>query len=186
MNLTTIKIQKEWIKDLILLSNECLGKGYLTASYFNKVIINECYEGYCIVDGEKLIAFFVYYKTDHRKIIKNLNDKSLNLVLDKNIICIDTIVVSSEYRKLGIGKSLIYKVIKNNKKNYGFVIHAWKYKEVINMEGVANYFSFSLIKEYPDLWKNDCQNNSFICPVKNEEDLKCNCSCALFYLKQEK
>ncbi len=186
MNLTTVKIKKEWTNDLVLLSDEFLGKGYLTASYFNKVIANKRYDGYCVFDREKLIAFFVCYKTDNRKIVNNLKDESLALILDANIICIDTMVVSLEYRKQGIGKSLINSVIKTNRANYGFIIHAWKYNGSINMAGIANYFSFFLVKEYPDLWKNDCQDNNFICFVKKEEEIECRCSCALFYLKQEK
>ena len=186
MNIKTLPIREDWIEELVDLSDLHLGKGYLTKEYFIDVINNELYEGVSAFEGKKLIAFLIYYTTNRSQVIDKLEDKSLSAIIDSEIICFDTMVVALTHRKQGVGKKLINSIITNKKKKVGFIMYTWKQDGIINMKSIAEYFQFNQIKEYPDLWKYECENNSFNCPVKTKDNTFCLCSCMLYYRNREK
>lgn len=186
MSFNTFPIQRKWIEDLVLLSDSALGNGYLTFNYFENVIKSSNYSGFCIFYNDRIIAFLIYYRTTRKEVLERLNDRDLHSKLDKRIVCLDTMVVADEFRNQGIGKMLIDLVITDYKKEAGFIMYAWKQNSIINMKKIADNFLFSQIKEYQELWKKDCENNLFRCPVKTVDFQTCLCSCVLYYRKQEK
>lgn len=186
MSFNTFPIQRKWIGDLVLLSDSALGNGYLTFNYFENVIKSFNYSGFCVFYNDRVIAFLICYRTTRKEVLERLNDSDLYSKLDEHIFCLDTMVVTDKFRSQGIGKMLIDLVITDYKKEAGFIMYAWKQKGIINMQKIADNFLFSKLKEYQEFWKKDCENNLFRCPVNTINSQTCQCSCVLFYRKQEK
>lgn len=177
------KINITMIDILVEISEANFGYNYLTFDYFYNIINDENFDGWCVVDNEDVIVgFLFFYKTSIKEIIKNTKDISLkeDICNNSNIICLDTMVILPKYRKLGIGKKLIYKVL-NVFKDYSFIMYAWKYNNTINMKSIANKMGFTKLREYKDLWKEDCENNKFICCIKSSSSRGCVCSTVLFF-----
>lgn len=177
-------IENQWINELVLLSDLNLGKDYLTKEYFLKTITDNNYFGFCVFEKKVLIAFVVYYKTNNFDAAKRLNDPALKMSLGERLICVDTMVVGKEYKGIGVGKALINFVISTNNNCNGFIMYAWKHNETVNMKSIAKRFLFQPIKEYTQLWKTDCENKVFKCPVNKNNSTECVCSCLFYSLKQ--
>lgn len=171
-------------QDLMILSDPHLGKGYLDVNYFDKVKKSSVYKGIGVVFENKLIAFLTYYFTNKNHVFSITNDSSLGRILNDKIICLDTMVVNPDYRKKGIGRSLIENVVSNYKNEYGFLMYTWNQQGKINMLRIGEDFNFNKVGEYTEIWKDDCEKNRFICPAKNGEI--CLCSTVLLYKSKEK
>ena len=173
------EIKIENIEDLVQMANQALGMNYLDVDYFNKVINSPVYYSWIIFsETNQPIAFLVAYKTSKQEIQNYLTDFSLSNQLDENTVCFDTMVVLPNERNKGIGKELIKNAISYFPKN-SYIMYAWKNKKIINMESIARFFNFKVLKEYPKLWEEDCLANKFSCPAKEEG--KCSCSTVVYY-----
>jgi GNAT superfamily N-acetyltransferase len=185
MNFSLINIDDVPVSELIELADSSLGEGYLNESYFNLTFNSSKYEGWAVMnDSDESIAFLVVYLSSNKEVIEKVNDESIKGKLDNQIVCIDTIVVHPNYRKKGIGKILLNKAIQKYNKKYAFVMCAWSQKGLISIQSLANYYNFKELKEYPDLWRFDCEEGDFNCPAK-VSDKACCCSMVLYYLKQK-
>ena len=176
------KIKEITINDLKFLkemSDIALGTDYLTLDYFEKVINSPLYFGWVVYsDAHIPVAFLIAYRTSRMEIQHYLKDYSIANQLTENTVCLDTMVVNPNYRYKGIGKRLIDNAMLKFPEN-SFIMYAWKSKVGINMERIAKYYNFKILKEYPDLWTEDCLANKFSCPSKDGDC--CSCVTVVYY-----
>ena len=184
MNIYITKIGNTPISELIKLAKPNFGKGYLNKKYFSLVFNSSKYDGWIVLnESDQLIGFLVVYLSSAIEVMNKVHDNSIVNEIDHQVICIDTIVIHSDYRKKGIGRLLLNKGLQNYNKNNGFVMYAWSQKGVVSLQSLANYYEFKKVKEYPGLWRLNCEKELFICPAKgNSKD--CCCSAVLYSLKQ--
>ncbi|MCT4579780.1 MAG: GNAT family N-acetyltransferase [Flavobacteriales bacterium] len=182
MNFNLTPLTKNRIDELVLLAAPHLGEGYLNHDYFDQVIVSQQYDGWCLInENHELIAFLVFYRTSPDEVVNRVGDDSIKNALNDKIVCMDTMVVASSYRKKGVGRFLIKRAIDHFQGEYGFIMYAWKQKKQINMERIAHYFHFKVLGEYSDLWKEDCEQGLFKCPSKQQEEQQCHCATILYY-----
>lgn len=141
------------IEQLLNISKEIFGEGYLTNIPINNTII-------AFVEAE-IVGFGYFY-------LENSSDGVLK-----------TFAIKQNYQNKGIGSRLLIemesKLISFGAKR--LIVPAWKDCNGINIERLLVKFGYKKNLEIFDYWKKDCDKKSFSCPSRTN---KCNCSAVFF------
>ncbi len=171
-------ISEEDIFNLINLSNQNFGDGYLTFEYFKEVKDSEKYYSWKLVSANEVIGFLVVYKTSPYEVEEKIKDIEVVKNIMSPLYCIDTIVVKTTFKRKGFGKQLINRAINSFEKSSHYVMYAWQHGEKINIQRIAKCFQFNKLLFYKGYWEEECMKGDFRCPAKKDS---CVCSMVLYY-----
>lgn len=190
-------LQKEYIPQLLDISDQVLGKDYLKYEDLEKVLNNQ-EEYMCKIvlntKNRKVIGFCLCLIVTPEilpSILKMPKERIPGALRhSEKIGVLKTTAIAGEYQGHGIGKKLTdecYRtMLKSNVQSICSV--AWKNGDRINIGGILDSLGFKKYTEIENYWKDDSLKNGYACPVCGKPP--CLCSAVIYtqsvYKKKEK
>jgi N-acetylglutamate synthase-like GNAT family acetyltransferase len=183
-NFTVRNANNKDIEQILSVSADIFGEGFADDLHNfmskNGVVI-------LVEDNGKIIGFSLGKIYTTQKIIsiyfENISFDLEHFNQEENIGVIRTLGLIKSYQKQGIGKRL-FEEVESQLKELGakiIISPAWKDKNnTIYFDRLLKYFSYQPFLTISEYWKEDCEQNKFQCPSK--ENGKCFCS-VVFYKK---
>ena len=180
-------ISKDYIPQILDISDEQLGKDYLSNELLENIIDNDtnviCKLAFSQI-GNKVIGFclaFVVEPQDIASIIK-VPERQISRALrdSEKIGVIKTIAVDNKYKGYGVGRKLAEDCYNEllRKKVQSLCSVAWKGKEKVNINGILTNLGFERYIEIPDYWSEDSLQKGYSCP--NCGQPPCHCSAVIY------
>ena len=161
----------------ISISNDLFGINYHDKVYFETTI--EKKQGIVLFFENKVIGFLIF-----KVISPECSMKTYGIHLNESVGHIDAICIASSFQRKGYGSHLIRKAISILERDFSSIYTlAWEYKGVINLEKILDKYGFNSVNHFGYSWKEECENNVFHCPAK--ENI-CICSCVVYKLSLNK
>lgn len=161
----------------ISISTELFGVNYHDKVYFKKTIQQK--QGIVIMLENKLVGFLIFNVTS-----SEYSSKIYGLQLNESVGHIASVCVATSYQRKGFGSHLVKKAISILEKYTPSIYTiAWEYNGIINLEKILAKYEFNRVNHLDSIWKEECENNTFNCPVKDEV---CSCSGIVYKLDLNK
>lgn len=182
-----INLAKDYIPQLIDISDEELGKDYLTYDMLEKVLHNPseyvCKLVYSQVE-KRILGFclcLIVEPSEIEAIAKlKVNEIPRALRHSEKIGVIKTVAVNRRFQGYGIGRRITeecYNELLKRKVQSVFSV-AWKNKDHINIHGILTALGFKKFKEVVNYWSEDSIQKGYECPACGEPP--CQCSAVLY------
>lgn len=182
-----VTMKEDNFPTVISISDEVLGKDYLTIDSLRKAIDDENhFAEAAVTDKNEIIGFYLGKIIDSHELQKSLHipeEEFPNpLKYSNRIGLIQVVAVKSEYHNRGVGTALIEKCLSHFDRNKvtSMCTVGWRSLEGVNIEGIVKNQNFKRYKEFKDYWKEDSIKSGYICHDCGEPPCKCS---AIIYLK---
>lgn len=188
VKVTLEDLDEHCVPSLVAISDDLLGKDYLTVQelnqaiekdgkYFAKVALNSKNEvvGFyvgIIMTPEELKAYLLVPPEDY--------PKALNYA--KSIGLIKIIAVREDFQRRGIGTKLTQDCVRefNERKVSSMCCIGWRSGKGINIDGILKNCDFKEFKEVSNYWKEDSLMKNFHCSDCGNPPCRCS---AMVYVK---
>ena len=174
-----IPLEENYIPEIILLSNNVFGKGFLTKDYIRKYIkrtdsigyistLNNNFTGYILINTYPLGKFFDEILKRKEWFLENLNGYN-------SISFIKQIAVLNEYQKQGIASDLInHALIESNKLSEITCCLAWKKNNEVALRKalIKNGFEYKVIIN--NYWSKDSIKKDYSCSSCGVPPCRCS------------
>lgn len=170
-----VKLATKHLSECLTISNDLLGVDYHDVSYFENAILKN--QGLVAIHKEKVIGFLIFKTTKPED-----SFKMYGINLSKNVGHIGSVCVNNSFQKKGIASELVEKAISILfQKHTSIYTLAWEYKGIVNLQNVLLKNAFTELNKLESVWKTECENNEFNCPVKES---RCICSGIVYCLNK--
>jgi|TARA_B110000495_G_C22992012_1_gene584330 GNAT superfamily N-acetyltransferase len=144
----------------ILISNDLLGVNYHDKVYFEKTIQQK--QGIVLMLESKVVGFLIFKVTS-----PEYSNKMYGIDLNESVGHIGSVCVATSHQRKGFGSHLVEEVISILAREFSSIYTlAWKYNDIVNLEKILIKYKFNQINHLDFIWKEECENNAFNCPVK--------------------
>jgi len=183
-NLEIIKICPSHFKDIVSLSDEQFGVGYISKEYLKKLISTKQNEGFVALYHQKVVGYVLLKIAHHFLDLESiiLKDKEWFKSLFQNnypVGVIETIVVDKGYNNRGIGKLLVQASLNQlrNKTN-SVVSFLWQHPNGTPLETLLTKYQFKHQKTIKNYWFKDSILKNYNCKYCGQP---CYCQCMVYY-----
>ena len=170
-------ISKKHLATCISISNDLLGVNYHDKAYFEKTIQQK--QGIVLIVNYKVVGFLIF-----KVISPEYSNKMYGLDLNKSVGHIGSVCVDTSFQRKGFGSHLVKEAISILEREFSSIYTlAWEYTGIVNLEKTLIKYEFIRVNHLSYAWKEECENNAFKCPVK--ENI-CICSGIVYKLDLNK
>lgn len=181
-----ISLQKTHIQEIIPLSEDAFGKGFLSENYINKYIESDNYTGLVSIDNNKLAGYILFNILLNKEFISEMNEGKEwfeeNFKEHKVISLIKQIVVSKQHQNQGIASQLMKESLKqtNNLSSITCCL-AWKKGNQVAIKNtlLSSGFDFQVIIN--NYWSKESIEKNYSCGFCG--DPPCNCGAEVYTKK---
>ena len=184
MQITFLK--KEHINQIILLSNNSFGEGFLNNHFLNQFINSSQKIGFVSLENKKVIGYILFETLTQGKFIDEvLLEKDwfdYNFKDQDKVQLIRQILVSKHYQNKGIASQLIKESLNqtNNSLNTTCCI-AWKKEDSPFLQNILLKTQFDFNLTIANYWHEDSIIKNYTCSVCGTPP--CNCSAEVYIRK---